>query len=171
MGGGQSSEGTAEEKYPQQPGSKTTPLMAAIAVNDIDSVKYFLERGDSVTPKDDFGRTALHYVAEFTNNALLFSLIVNAPRGIARLNAPDNDGKTPLITAAYNGHYNVLYQLLSYDKINVKATDYWGRSALVAAQNNKNWECEAWLSIHMGIKQPYRRGAGRNYPKIKGVDY
>merc|ERR1712096_97353 len=76
-----------------------TPLMWSIIWNSSECFERILEEKIvDVNLADEYGRTALHYAAEFGRNEMCDALL---KRG-ANVNAKDTIGRTPLIVAVHN---------------------------------------------------------------------
>jgi hypothetical protein len=86
-----------------------TPLMFAAYFDSNKAVTKLIERGWKTDTANKNGRTALHYSAM---NELSCRILLQ--KG-ANIDAKDEDGKTPLILAAYRGRLNVVKLLLRSD--------------------------------------------------------
>ncbi|KAJ1431260.1 ankyrin repeat-containing domain protein, partial [Ochromonadaceae sp. CCMP2298] len=53
----------------------------------------------------------------------------------ADVNTPDEDGKTPLMSAVSRGDHEIFEMLLNCDNINIKAQNHSGATALIFASN------------------------------------
>ena len=133
-------------KHPPQPQLGRTSLHTAIKGNDLASVKTLIRSGEfDVRATDQFGCTALHCGAWYKNNPDMIDFIVQAPHGLACLNARDRHGGTPLISAVENNHPRVLSALLTYDDIDVSIKSRWSdgreRTALESATREGYEDC------------------------------
>ena len=73
-----------------------SPLILAIALNDDDLAKYFIENGANLEARDNFGRTALHNAAILCFNPFKTTTFVDMLYKIADINSKDDLGFTPL---------------------------------------------------------------------------
>ena len=112
-------------------------------------VEYFLKHNCNYMLKDKEGKTALHYACMYKRipviNILLHQLkrFDDLPR--------DNDGKTPIHTAAQNGNLEGLKYLLETEHLDSEIKDFQGKTPLhVACQagrsNIVNYLCSSKLS-------------------------
>jgi len=132
----------AKAKHPPQPQHGRTSLHAAVRANDLASVKTFIRSGEfDVRVTDRYGETALYYGACSHDNPDMIDFIVQAPHGMACLNARNVDGNTPLIRAARYNQHRVLSVLLKYDDIDVsikgRCSDGRERTALEVATGQR----------------------------------
>ena len=113
-----------------------TPLITATKFRQQNLVRFLLEQGASTTARDNDGNTTLHFLTIATNDDhdniraradenILELLLEKQPP----LEIPNNDGKTPLLSAARNGQKFVLEKLI-LSGANVTATDPKGWTAL-----------------------------------------
>lgn len=79
-----------------------SPLILAIALNNYDLAKYFIENGANLESRDNFGRTALHNAAILCFNPFKTDSFVDMLYNIANVNSKDNLGFTPLQHCAIN---------------------------------------------------------------------
>jgi serine/threonine-protein phosphatase 6 regulatory ankyrin repeat subunit B len=107
----------------------------AVAIGDVENAKKMILQDQSlVTAKDGFGRTLLHYAAEFEQKDFADVLIANH----AVVDASDNFGQTPLHLAADVGNADIV-ELLLANHANVNARGGRGETPLhMAAQVRSN---------------------------------
>lgn len=86
-----------------------TPLIAAAAAGKSEAVTYLVKHGADTTAKDDLGKTALIYAANFDDAKTLQDLVALDKTS---LNLPDNTGNTALIYASQKGFINNVKVLL-----------------------------------------------------------
>lgn len=103
-----------------------TPVLYASAAGHSDVVKFCLDKGARLEPRDRDGMTAVHCACCWAHTDVLALLL---ERG-ADVTSPNRRGFTPLITAAYRGHERVVDMLLRHGGSNVDATNKHGQSAL-----------------------------------------
>jgi len=125
-----------------------TPLFEAAVSNDIESVSILLRSGEfKVTdsfPPD--GMDTLKMVIACSNDPELIDVLLKAPGGMECLNAPNDDGWTPLHYAALRDSvYTKL--LLSYEGINVWLENKNGDTALDLAQRFQSKEIIQLLKL------------------------
>lgn len=100
--------------HEQAPGA-ITPLMIALAYQQIEMALWLLEDGSDVHARDDLGQSALHYVARFNTPDTLRLLAKYHPT----VNSPDDNGRTPLHYAAILGRLDMVRALLDFGAIAV----------------------------------------------------
>lgn len=89
----------------------------SVKLNNLVSVKQFLESGTDINSVDDNGNTAL-YFAVFINSLDMTKLLIE---NNANVNAAANDGYTPLMEAANNKHNIKIAKLLIENNADVNA--------------------------------------------------
>jgi ankyrin repeat protein len=129
----------------------TTPLMSAVFIGHIRTIKLLLERGANPRPRDKdraivvsghgttglstvYGSTAMHYAADDMggNSIRIFQLLLDHG---ADINARDGYGRTPLsLMASYGQTEAVRFLLGRGAEVNVK--DQSGTTALMYAANS-----------------------------------
>lgn len=127
----------------------TTPLMSAIFIGHVRTIKLLLERGADPRPIDKdrpvvvgergttgvatiYGSTAMHYAAQSDNSICIFQLLLDHG---ADINARDGYGQTPLSLMASYGQTDAVRFLLRHGaQVNVKDQD--GTMALMYAANS-----------------------------------
>lgn len=107
---------------------KITPLIYAVANNQVQAVKMLINYGANVSAKTNQLVTPLHVAVE-NNNPDLVELII---RDSADVNAADRFGATPLHYASLYGYFSVADMLLYYDA-DISKKSYDGTSPLMAA--------------------------------------
>lgn len=105
-----------------------TPLMYAVANNNITTVKALLEYGPDTEIMTDAGESALHIAAKDNMLEIAEALI----RAEADINIKDPHGATPLHYASAYGYF-YLSDLLLYYNANIEARDNEGSTPLIAA--------------------------------------
>ena len=91
----------------------TTPLMEAACGYDDQMVHELIRAGASVTAKNNKQQTALFHLAISSRSGWAHSTVVKALiEAGADINGQDEDGTTPLMQAAYKGHYYVVLELI-----------------------------------------------------------
>lgn len=89
--------------------SKISPLMSAVATNDLEGVEFFSKAGRGVLDQKNIGgATALHIAARNQNLKIVQTLIKCG----ANVNISDNDGWTALMRAASVGNSQIVSELL-----------------------------------------------------------
>ena len=146
----------AKAKHPPNPEHGVTSLHVAALNDDLSSVDILLRSGEfSVTETCHHGGTALTYAAWNTNNPDLVDLLLQHPCGSEALNAPDNDGFTPLICAAHGNNLEVVSALLAHEDIDVFAKEYnYGDTALDKAVGAQHEDCERLLREYLERNLP-----------------
>lgn len=100
-----------------------TPLQIACIKNDIETVEKLLSKGHPIHVRDSFGWTPLHEAANHDFVEIAKILIKNGAK-IDDTGGPQCNGLTPLLDAAFNGNFSVMYFLLENGaNINAKTTD------------------------------------------------
>lgn len=87
-----------------------TPLMEAAENNHLDAVKYLIQAGALVEPKDAEGSTCLHLAAKKGHYDVVQYLLSN---GQMDVNCQDDGGWTPMIWATEYKHVDLVKLLLS----------------------------------------------------------
>uniref|UniRef100_I3JNL0 Euchromatic histone-lysine N-methyltransferase 1a n=1 Tax=Oreochromis niloticus TaxID=8128 RepID=I3JNL0_ORENI len=87
-----------------------TPLMAACENNHLDTVKYLLRAGASVSHKDIMGFTCLHLAAKLGHYNIIHHLLSKASKYI---NCQDDGGWTPITWAIEYKHKELVHLLLA----------------------------------------------------------
>uniref|UniRef100_A0A8C3UJ89 Euchromatic histone lysine methyltransferase 2 n=1 Tax=Catharus ustulatus TaxID=91951 RepID=A0A8C3UJ89_CATUS len=108
---------------------RRTPLMEAVANDQLEAARYLLRRGGCVYSKD--GSTCLHHAAK-NGNLEMVELLLST--GQVDVNAQDNGGWTPIIWAAEHKHIEVIRRLLT-------------RGADVTLTDNEENICLHWASF------------------------
>jgi serine/threonine-protein phosphatase 6 regulatory ankyrin repeat subunit B len=113
-----------------------TPLMIATAIGHLQIVQALLSApGIDIDAKDQFGQTALIIAATKGNDEAARALINKG----ANVNAANNNGWTPLMSAAQHGHLTTIQILLSAKGIDIDTKNSDGATALIlAAANGKD---------------------------------
>uniref|UniRef100_A0A8C3MVW8 Uncharacterized protein n=1 Tax=Geospiza parvula TaxID=87175 RepID=A0A8C3MVW8_GEOPR len=114
---------------------RRTPLMEAVANDQLETARYLLQRGGCAysqvrdTPED--GSTCLHHAAK-NGNLEMVELLLST--GQVDVNAQDSGGWTPIIWAAEHKHIEVIRRLLT-------------RGADVTLTDNEENICLHWASF------------------------
>ena len=90
---------------------------------------------------DEFGRTALYIASFHTDSVELVSLLLDNPYRIKLLETADDDGMTPLMSAALAGNTQILKYLLQQDGLGVVLRNKKGETALALAVAENNHDC------------------------------
>ncbi len=125
--------------------------------------------------KDKDGLSFLHIAAK-NGNANVIDIIIedtsDRPAGIALIEARDDSGKTPLLTAVLAGHENFVKALLNA-KANVIVEDNSGHSPLAMAKEIamktilRSFGAGGWTSLMIAVEQ-----GGREFEQLlKGTEY
>jgi ankyrin repeat protein len=115
-------------------GGGVTPLMGAAANGDIELLKLLLKYGADPDYPVPHGDTALMSATKHTE---IFKILVDH---YANINAINEDGRTVLIWAAYNGTEEVI-TLLCRLGANLEVKDKYGNTALMIAQKKGQVSC------------------------------
>ncbi len=127
-----------------------TPLMVAAGGGNLELVRMLLEHYPDISAKDSTGRNAFFHAAQHTCNVEILRELLNALVMRLRntsipmydavkefINAPDNEGYTPLMESIINGveksNLTVPKLLLSLKAIDVNAANEHGETALMRA--------------------------------------
>ncbi|KAJ5701244.1 Mg2+ transporter protein CorA-like/Zinc transport protein ZntB [Penicillium malachiteum] len=92
-----------------------TPIMLAATNEHFSVVQFFLEKGADISKRDDDSRDVLH-IAITKGHLETVKTIVERQVGsdqISYLETPGPDKKTPIMTAALHGHFEVFQYLVS----------------------------------------------------------
>jgi len=123
-----------------------TTLYCLICLNNknIDMIKLLLDYGASVNTIDSDGRTCLH-VTSTLGDLEIFSLLTKYN---SNLEAVDNNGSTPLLTATWHDKINILKYLLNENVCRIDHQDKQGATALSIASQKGNYEIVNELLQH-----------------------
>ncbi|KAJ5594061.1 uncharacterized protein N7459_000269 [Penicillium hispanicum] len=125
-----------------------SPLVVAIIAGRQEMVSVLLESGRvDVEIKDAQGATPLGVAAERQPDATIIKRLLAAPNP-ANPNAQDNNGQTPLFTAATVGHVECVKALLEADGIRPDIANSEGHTPLWAAQLHGHSVIEDLLKNH-----------------------
>jgi uncharacterized protein len=107
-----------------------TPLMVAACENCPDVVKYLVELPNvNIDLQDNDGESALYQAASI-GNVEVVKILINANANVESCN---KENITPLIIAAYNGHYDVCRVLIDRGYASVNFQDNSNKTALSLA--------------------------------------
>ncbi|KAM4690848.1 ankyrin repeat domain-containing protein 63 [Rhinophrynus dorsalis] len=141
-----------------------TPLMFAVCLREAELrarfMRLLLDKGADVNSQDEAGRTALSLACELGHLDAVKLLVQHS----ADPEIPDRAGNRPLMYAASCGRSAELHFLLrSYKRFGLRldATNRAGVSALDAARQSGNRECEMALSDRSPNSPEPRRGEAR----------
>jgi len=104
--------------------------------NSIDTYKYLKKLGLSINVKDSKGRTALHYVANYSSDTSLYRYLID---NNLSTNARDSIGMTPFLYSVQNNSIEGI-KILIEEKTNVNVKNSKGENALHIAVKRKNKE-------------------------------
>jgi uncharacterized protein len=135
---------------------KTSPLLMAVELSDIDCARLALRHGESVDIRDLDGNTPLLRAA-FLGNVGMVRLFIEEG---ADVNATNDMGWTALHFTAQENRFAVARLLLEAPGVNVDALDVHGNNPLFRAVYN-----EAMPTLQLLI----RAGADRNRKNNHGV--
>ena len=111
-----------------------TPLISAIIVENIETMKYLLKQGANVGATNDSGNTPLHLAARYNKDTTITQLLL---RRKADVGAVDISRKTPLFTAAFYGKDTICRQLLEHEaNIQAHQADGWTALHYLAMRGN-----------------------------------
>ncbi|MEZ9597013.1 ankyrin repeat domain-containing protein [Shewanella sp. 10N.261.52.F9] len=109
----------------------TTPLMVASVKDDVETVKFLLEKGADVNRIDSDGLTALMYAVIAGNMDVVRNLVNEG----ADLNAKTMSGESPLSRIESNND-SLMFQYFLENGVNVNATSRFGSSVLYGASSS-----------------------------------
>ncbi|XP_061091867.1 ankyrin repeat domain-containing protein 50 [Conger conger] len=138
-------------------GEGRTALSLAAARGSVEVVRALLDRGLDENHKDHLGWTPLHAAACEGHRAVCAALTECG--SLARVAEPDNEGRTPLVLAAQEGHCGTARLLLDR-RSPIDHRGYDGRSALSAAALEGHSEA-AELLMRRGADTDVRDAEGR----------
>lgn len=87
-----------------------------------------VRRSSSDCPSE--GTSLLHVISRYKLTQLLSVILQKAEKWTLDINCPDNDGCTPLLWAAVEGHKAIVKLLLATGKVDIDAGDKYGRTPL-----------------------------------------
>ncbi|KAL6408839.1 ankyrin repeat-containing protein [Ilyonectria robusta] len=87
-----------------------------------------VRRSSSDCPSE--GTSLLHVISRYKLTQLLSVILQKAEKSTLDINCPDNDGCTPLLWAAVEGHKAIVKLLLATGKVDIDAGDKYGRTPL-----------------------------------------
>ncbi|KAF2997730.1 hypothetical protein E8E14_002132 [Neopestalotiopsis sp. 37M] len=121
----------------QNPNTITDRNLTYAARNNwMEIVLALLEFGVAPSHTDANSRTVLSYAAEYGCVDVVSQSIAKDIQ--SHLNAPDNEGRTPLSWAAGQGHYDLVENLLSNRNVKREKKDHNGHTPLFWAAKNKH---------------------------------
>ncbi|KAH6874663.1 hypothetical protein BKA70DRAFT_1240445 [Coprinopsis sp. MPI-PUGE-AT-0042] len=109
-------------------------------------------------PTQGRGKTPLHLAVASRSFAAVRELL---PLPRILVNAPDEDGSTPLMEASVNFDQGIMSLLLAHPKLEVNASNPKGRSALMAASERDAAEAVGLLLSHSKIEPNQLNHKGR----------
>lgn len=114
----------------------------------IGAINALIKSGVNINEKNEYGRTPLHLAAKGRHDTVR-RLLENDK---IDMEAKDNDGKTPLLTAAYDGSSSAIFLLMS--RSDVRAKDKYGSTFLHALASNRKLRHELdWRPTEKLIKE------------------
>jgi len=132
------------------------PLLAAVVLGDLNLVKALTARPDlEINKRNSLGEAALFHAS---SNGLA-SIVDELLHSGADVNIQDNNRNSPLMTAAGNGHCDVVESLLAHPDINVD---------LETRQHDKAIHWVAWAGHLDVLKMFVKYGVDFNAPGWKG---
>ncbi|KAL9181110.1 hypothetical protein ACHAXT_009915 [Thalassiosira profunda] len=142
--------------YVDDEGASHNLLMDSIIVENADFALLLIEHGADPYYKDDHGVTTLlqaaHRGIANVTNALLDKHSASPKAGEEGwVDAASDEGVTPLLAAASEGHLAILDKLLSTGKADVNAKDKEGTNSLMAAAARGHLECIKSLAKSDGL--------------------
>lgn len=130
---------------PKFPG--ISPLSAAVRNDRMEVAEYLIRHGAKIAAKDDYGKQALHYAAEYGYVTMVDMLIYYE----APVDTSDGFGKTPLYFALVNNHIDIA-QLLVENGADVLRKDSNGNNYLhIVAQNDTTRVADFLLNTNIDI--------------------
>jgi len=123
-----------------------TALIVAISHNDLEATKMLLDRKASLSPRNKKQQSALHLASAGVRAKMVAAILESTP-GAGEINAPDIDGRTPLILAANSEHFvpDETMDLLLKRGANINVQDNQGNTALILATKCANMAGVAFL--------------------------
>ncbi len=113
--------------------SGATPLMTAIKHGRTENVLYIAQAiSHDINEKDSKGSTLIHHIAKLGKQHVLAGVLENSFSEDIDWNIRDNEGRTPLMLAAYEGH-STLMEMLIENGAKINLLDKNGRSAIYYA--------------------------------------
>ncbi|CAL4064107.1 unnamed protein product, partial [Meganyctiphanes norvegica] len=88
-----------------------TPLHSAVQDGWVEGVKILLDKGSSVTNKNQYGQNSIHYAAK-SNNVKILNLLLENHGSSQALGSRDLRGFTPLHDAAATGRTDIVDRIL-----------------------------------------------------------
>jgi len=143
--------------YVDDDGETHNLLMDSVIVENADFALLLIEHGADLYHKDDYGVTTLLQAAHRGISNVTEALLdrhAAAPKvgEESWVDAASDEGVTPLLAAASEGHVAILRKLLSTGKADVNARDKEGTNSLMAAAARGHMECVRPLLEVEGIE-------------------
>ena len=135
----------APKKRPQDPRKQ---YFDAIRSQKLDTLRWCLRHGGiSVKAEDDDGHTGVQIAAAGGFSDSLATLLENVRKvgEKADLEEPDEDGRTPLMMAAYNGKLECVRMLVLEGKVRLDSVCEQGKTARAYAESRKQEKVVAFL--------------------------
>lgn len=109
-----------------------TPLMFAIATNNIPLIQLLIRNNASIEQANQSGHTPLMLAIQLNENDII-SILLEKQNNLKK----NSDQESPLFLAARNGNKNIVIKLLEKGA-DINAQDAWGQTPLIAAITHCN---------------------------------
>ncbi|XP_021288576.1 ankyrin repeat-containing protein At5g02620-like [Herrania umbratica] len=140
--------------------NKQIPLHLAAENGHARLIETLLKHSPDIVEKVDNKQQNILHIAAKNGNVKVVSYILKLPEMEDLVNSPDVDGNTPLHLAASNYHSNVVGILTKNSKVEIRALNYSGNTALaiVRMPENRGMELEKHLTLKI-LKAAYKNKA------------
>nr|XP_058949946.1 ankyrin-1-like [Pocillopora verrucosa] len=109
-------------KIEPKSGEGETPLMVAAFCSNLNAVKWFIEKGETVACEGNKGWNTLHYAAQGGDTDIISLIHTHLPN----IESTTDEGETPLMVAAFCGNLHAVKWFLE-------------KGATVACESNNGW--------------------------------